>query len=56
MNTGFALIGGWKDGKPRHETVAFCAVIGQLAGSPKNPVRMGITIEAPGREETIVIQ
>ena len=56
MNTGFALVGGWKDGKPRHETVAFCALIGQLAGNSGQPLRMGVTIQAPGREETIIIQ
>jgi hypothetical protein len=56
MQTGDVLFGGWKDGKPQHETVAFCAIIGALAGPPDKPVMMSITIKDSKKDETIVIE
>ena len=56
MQTGFALVGGWKEGKPRRETIAFCAIIGALAGRPGEPVKLSVTIESKSRDEVIVIQ
>ena len=55
MDTGFGLIGGWKDGKPQHETVAFCGIICRLLSIAGLPGTMSVTIDVDGREGTLVV-
>jgi hypothetical protein len=56
MQTGQVLFGGWKDGIPQHETVAFCAIIADLAGTPEQPLMMSLTIKDPKNDRTIVVE